>query len=98
VVDALWRGLKIGDRVRVVAWPPEIPADRMHPETREFYRWLIDSGKPLTITAIDEWGMPHGEIRRTVGGLRLSEGLLLNHGGIELVATKTETTRKRRRG
>ena len=51
----VWRGLRVGDRVRVVAWPPEIPADQMHAETREFYRWLIETGSVLTVTEIDEW-------------------------------------------
>ncbi len=81
----LRRSLKIGDRVRVAAWPPELREDCLHADTRELYRWLIDTKSLLEVVEIDELGMPWGEIRRIVDGLEVFEKLLLNHGGLELV-------------
>ena len=82
----LWCRCKIGDRVRLVEWPEEIYEDRLHPETRDLYRWLIDTRGILAIVKIDDLGLPHGEILRVVDGEHLSEFLLLNHSGLEIVA------------
>lgn len=82
-MDELWRSLRIGDRVRVIAWPPELHT--LHPETEEVYRWLIETGSVLTIRRMDHLGLPEGEVYRTVDGSRQAEYLLLNHGGLQLV-------------
>ena len=82
----LWRTLKIGDRIRVVEWPKELSEERMHQDTHDVYRWLIDTGGVLTIVKIDEWGLPQGEIRRVIDGEMQWEFLLLNHSGLELGA------------
>jgi len=59
--------------------------DRLHQETQEFYRWLIDTKSLLTIVEIDELGMPWGELRRVVNGVEHFERLLLNHAGLKVV-------------
>jgi hypothetical protein len=81
----LWRTLKVGDRVRVIFWPPELHEDRLHQETRELYRWLIDTKSVLAIVRIDELGLPEGKVCRSVNGAQRFEFLLLNHGGLEVV-------------
>jgi hypothetical protein len=83
----LWHSLKIGDRVRIVAWPRELHEDRMHADTLELYKWLIDTGNVLEIVKLDELGAgPWGKIIRMVDGVEHFESLLLNHGGLELVS------------
>jgi hypothetical protein len=82
-MSELWRSLKIGDQVRVIAWPLELHT--LHPETEEVYRWLIETGNVLTVERFDHLGLPYGVVSRTVDGLRLTESLLLNHGGLQIV-------------
>lgn len=81
----LWRSFKIGDEVQVVEWPPELHRDRLHAETCEFYDWLIATKSILTINEIDERGLPWGRLKRIVDGVKQSEGVALNHGGLKLV-------------
>jgi hypothetical protein len=80
-----WRVLRVGDTVRVVAWPQELYEDRLHNETRELYKWLIDTRTVLRIVEIDAWGLPYGEVFRVVGHTKQAEYLALNHGGLEIV-------------
>ena len=65
----LWRSLKIGDKVRLVACPQEMQSNLLHRETLEFYLWLIDTKSVLAITEIDAWGLPYGEISGNVDGV-----------------------------
>ncbi len=81
----LWRNLRVGDKVRVVEWPKEMHKETLHQETRELYDWLIDTKSALTITKIDNFGLPQGEIHRIVHDDEQTEFLLLNHGGLEIV-------------
>lgn len=81
----IWKRLKVGDRVRVVAWPKELIRNRLNVETRELYDWLIANNCVLTIVEIDSVGLPYGMIRRVDGGIEQSEYLALNHDGIEIV-------------
>ena len=80
-----WRSLKVGDRVRVVAWPAELDEGYLHEETREFYEWLIATGSILEIVEIDDWDLPFGEIGRSVDGVELYDKVALNHGCLEVV-------------
>jgi hypothetical protein len=86
----VWRTLRIGDTVRVVAWPEELHEDRLHHDTRELYRWLIETKTPLRIVEMDKVGLPQGEVCRTVNGVEYHEFLLLNHSGLEVVAKGTK--------
>jgi hypothetical protein len=87
-MDELWRSLNVGDEVRVVTWPNEMLEDRLHEETRELYRWLINTQTLLTIVKIDEWGLPFGKTCRNIGGVEYSEYLALNHSGLEVVGRR----------
>ena len=93
-MNELWRSLIRGDRVRVVAWPPELTKETMHAETTEFYRWLIDTKSVLNIVRIDEWGLPWGALWRMVDGAKHYEAVALNHGGLELVPFKNSGCRQ----
>jgi hypothetical protein len=84
----LWRDLHIGDKVRIIDWPQEMHKERLHEDTRELYEWLIETKRVLTIITIDEWGLPYGEIVRSVDSIEYHESLALNHGGLEIVAQK----------
>jgi hypothetical protein len=87
VEDELWRRLKVGDTVRVVAWPHDLSNENMHADTRKLYEWLIETGHPLTITRFDHFGLPYGEIYIPDDGDGRWEYLALNHSGLELVTS-----------
>ena len=89
-MNDLWRTLMIDDRVRVIEWPAELREDELAPETRDLYRWLVETGAVLKIVKIDEFGLPQGEVSRVVNGERQWEFLLLNHSGLQTVA-RTES-------
>ncbi len=78
-----WHDLRIGDQVRLVAWPNELHKSKMHADTQELYEWLIDTQSVLTIVDIDATGLPYGHVRRVVNGVEQSEYLALNHGGLQ---------------
>lgn len=81
----LWRTLKVGDKVRVVSWPPELQQDLLHEDTRTFYEWLIETQSVLRISEIDSFGLPYGDLWKTVDGKRYYEKVIVNHGGLELI-------------
>lgn len=83
--DELWHHLTIGDRVRVVAWPPEMRRELLHPETLEFYQWLVDTRSILEVTSVDETGLPWGSLTRLMDGKEQYESVILNHGSLEFV-------------
>lgn len=83
-MNELWRTLKVGDRVRVVAWPPELHRDRLHRETIALYEWLVDAGSELTISRIDSFGLPYGRVCRVADGVEYREEIALNHSEIEV--------------
>jgi hypothetical protein len=85
-MEELWRELKIGDKVRIVEWPKELHEDRLHADTLDLYKWLIDSGGVLTIVKIHDDGLPEGEIQRVINGVKHWDCLLLNHSGLETLA------------
>lgn len=80
-----WRNLQVGDRVRIKCWPEELREEWLHEETRELYRWLIRTGSVLTISEIDAWGMPYGEIQVDSDADEEWHYLALNHSGLEMV-------------
>lgn len=82
-MNEIWRGLTVGDKVRVVTWPWEL--HDLQDDTADLYKWLIDTKGILTIVNVDESGLPEGRIVREVGGHKQIEFLLLNHSGLELV-------------
>jgi hypothetical protein len=92
---ALWQRLNVGDKVRIVRWPKELSADRMHRETLELYRYLIQSKRTLTIVRICKLGLPEGEISRTANGIKRHEFLLLNHSGLQVAGAKVKKTKKK---
>lgn len=60
--------------------------ENLHANSQEFLDWLIDNQSILTITEIDEWGLPFGYIERWVNGCEQSEWWGLNHGEWEIVS------------
>lgn len=80
-----WRQLKVGDKVRVVSWPRELSRTRMHTETVELYELLIASQILLTVSDIDESGIPTGTTAIADEKGDRTEYLLLNHSGIQVV-------------
>ncbi|QDT00623.1 hypothetical protein HG15A2_39620 [Adhaeretor mobilis] len=76
-----WRDLKIGDRIQMIEWPPELDKETLHGDTIGFYEWAIESGSQLTVVNIDEWGIPWGKIIRTLDGIETTESIGLNHSG-----------------
>ena len=55
------RGLKVGDRVRLVHYPTEYIAEpwrNPHEETRQLYKRLLKRRRSVRVCEIDEWDMP----------------------------------------
>jgi hypothetical protein len=59
-VDEAWRGLQVGDRIRIVRmpWDADAPGCTFLPETRRLYKKLIARGRPLRVYQVDEYGLP----------------------------------------
>ena len=79
-----WRELRVGDRVRPVADPPEweLPGYHLPAETRDLWRLLVDRGRPLRIDEVDAWGAPwvRCRVRRPGGGWE-HHSLAITEGG-----------------
>jgi hypothetical protein len=78
--------LKVGDRIRVVEYPPDFqqPGFHVHDETAEIYRHLIAEKAILTVSRIDETGYPWVEFTRTNDiGETEWHSLMVNHDGLE---------------
>jgi hypothetical protein len=43
---------RFGDKVQIIVWPKGLDEDRLHADTRDFYKRLIDSGNVMTIVKI----------------------------------------------
>lgn len=53
------RGLKVGDRVRLVHFPSEyLPPATIHQETKRLYKRLLERRRSVRVYKIDNWGMP----------------------------------------
>lgn len=59
-MDEAWQQLRVGDRIRLIAEPPEWRRPGYHVPacTRRLVRRLIARGRPLRIREVDEWGAP----------------------------------------
>lgn len=77
-----WQNLRLGDRVVISEWPPELHKEKLHAETIELYEWLIASKRPLTVVKVDMFGIPYGRVEREVN---IVEYLGLNHGGLQYI-------------
>lgn len=55
-----WQGLRVGDRIRLVAEPPEWrrPGYQLPPCTRRLWLLLMGCRRPLRVHEVDEWGAP----------------------------------------
>jgi hypothetical protein len=71
-----WRGLRIGDRVRIIRMPSDAstPGVSFFPETRRLYRKLIARSRPVRVFQIDEYGHPWVQCR-----FRLKDGRWEHH-------------------
>lgn len=59
-VSEPWRKLRVGDRIRIVRLPSGVdaPGYQFPACTRRLYERLIERGRPLRISWIDEWKHP----------------------------------------
>lgn len=92
-MEELWRTLKVGDKVRMVCWPPELSVDTTPRYTHQVCQWLIDTKHVMTITKIDELEMPWGSFKRREAHGMVHHSLLLNHGGLEVVRRSKRASR-----
>ena len=55
-----WRGLRVGDRIRIVRmpWDADAPGYTFPPDLRRVYRRLIARRRPLRVCEIDGQGLP----------------------------------------
>jgi hypothetical protein len=83
----IWKSLRIGDRVRLVEYPPEFqtPGYCVHRETVRVYRRLLKRNRALRVSWIED-GQPWVLVRfrRPRGGWE-THSLALNHDGIARV-------------
>jgi hypothetical protein len=79
-----WQELRVGDRVRPVAVPPEWqqPGYQLPADTAALWRLLIARRRALRVYEVDPWGAPWVRCRvRTRGGGREHHFLAIRHGG-----------------
>jgi hypothetical protein len=87
----LWRRLRLGDRIRVVRFPEFT----MHADTKQAYQYLVGRQRPVTVSNVDEDGMPWIRFRtRDEDGRVSHHGMLINHGGIVLVRPRPKSRRE----
>ena|SRR5438552_1197528 len=66
-----FRGLKVGDRVRLVEMPAKYRLGyNIHRETWQLYKRLLARRRLMRICKIDDWGLPYiyCRFRRKTGG------------------------------
>lgn len=88
----VWRSLRVGDRVRLVEYPPEFleAGFTIHRETVRVYKRILKRRRSLRVFQIDEFGHPWVECRfRRADGTIEYHKLAFNHGGIVRVATRS---------
>jgi hypothetical protein len=86
--SALWRQLKVGDRIRLTEVPREFfqAGYYIHRDTLRVYRKLVDCRRPLRVWMIDEYGFPWVQCRfRNKDGRWEHHSLAVNHNGLERV-------------
>ncbi len=86
--ENLWRELRVGDHIRFVHMPTEFagPDYFLHEETRSLYERLIASGELLTVTKVDDDGLPWIDCRNLADdGQPEFHTLAVNHSGLEKV-------------
>jgi hypothetical protein len=79
-----WQELRVGDRIRLVAEPPEWqrPGYHLPPCTRRLWLRLIARRRPLRVCEVDEWGVPWVQCRfRLPGGGWEHQHLAIFEGG-----------------
>ena len=92
-----WQKLRVGDRVRLVADPPEWQRAGYHlpPETRDLWRLLVARCRPLRVYEVDEWGAPWVRCRvpKSGGGWEQHFLAITDEGGWVRVQPRRRTRR-----
>jgi hypothetical protein len=87
----LWRGLRVGDRVRLVEIPAEFLQEGcfVHRETLRVYKRLIARKRALRVFQIDQWKLPWIQCRfRRKDGRWEHHWLAINHSGLRKVQSR----------
>lgn len=92
-----FRGLRVGDRVRLVEMPAKYRLGyNIHPETWRLYKRLLARGRSMRICEIDDWGMPWIRCRfRRKNGRWVHHGLGLDEMGWVLVEQRQSRSKGR---
>jgi hypothetical protein len=88
-VAEAWQELRVGDRVRLVGWPPEWdqPGHHLAAETAGLWQLLVAQREVLRVYEVDEWGVPWVRCRvRTSAGAWEQHLLAITQGGWVRVA------------
>lgn len=91
----MWRELKVGDQVRLVAIPPEFLREGygIHKETMRLYKKLLARRRPLRVFQICDWGLPWIRCRfQRKNGQWEWHSLAINHGGLVRVKSRHRST------
>ncbi len=92
----LWRSLRVGDRIRLVEYPPEFlqPGYCIHPDTVRVYKKLLKRKTSLRVYEIDEYDSPWIACRfRGRDGRYEWHTLRVDHDGIVKVQSRKRRTR-----
>jgi hypothetical protein len=92
----VWRGLKVGDRVRLVEIPPELLGEGyyIHRDTKRVYKKLFARGRSVRVFRIDEWGAPwiRCGFRKKSGGIEWHD-LTVTHSGLARVNPRKKSAK-----
>jgi hypothetical protein len=92
-MDESWRQLRVGDFIRLVAFPGEFiqPGYHLTPCTRRVYERLMTRRRPVRVDRVDDQGLPWIRCHlRDEDGRWEYHHLAFNHGGWVRVRRRPE--------
>jgi hypothetical protein len=94
-MEADWQSLNVGDRIRFVAMPSDFGehAERLHPDTKDAYRYLLSRRRPVEVVKLDDLKLPWIRFQyRDENGRMQYHSLAVNHDGWVRVLSRKQSS------